>query len=589
MSASHSGRAVFATERHNYMIAAAATGQTFQVSITAVIVLYKRLPDQSEALVTLQAAFGAAQALGLRLQILLYDNTPGGQYPGSLPSDVLYHASPRNEGLAAAYNWAIERADENNSDWLLTLDQDTTLPQDFLVRIGTVAHQLAETPAIGAIVPRITGAGKSLSPYRFFCGAIPFWYTAEFNAVSPHPVFAFNSAALIRISTLHQVGGYSPWFWLDNSDVFLFRQMHRFGKQVFVLGELQVDHEFSMLDIKNRVSPERYHNVLLTESAFWDLEMSIAAGLERTARLIIRLVKQTVRKDPPELRRITLSFLQRRLFSSKTQRIQDWERQTSVLFPGLPTLAEGRLSSAPSASRPKISVCMAAYNGAYYIERQIQSILVQLGPDDEIVVIDDASTDSTVQVIRSMQAPAIRLICHHTNQGVRATFEEALRSATGQIIFLADDDDLWAPDKVVLFMEAFAQNPAATLVTSRVAFIDQHDRFVDNDMYKNRKFFQAGFWANLLRNHFQGSAMAFRATLLESVLPLPKDVGFMHDHWIGTRNARLGYSAIYLEKDLLFYRRHGRNLSRYMSRTSQVKVRLQFLWAHFCAALRDLV
>src|ERR1700682_294857 len=90
----------------------------FDLRITAVIVLYQRLPAQSEAFLTLQRAYSAS-ATGLSLQILLYDNTPGGQFPGSFDG-VEYTAAPQNGGLASAYNWAMERATENCSQWLLT-------------------------------------------------------------------------------------------------------------------------------------------------------------------------------------------------------------------------------------------------------------------------------------------------------------------------------------------------------------------------------------------------------------------------------------------------------------------------------------
>ena len=144
-----------------------------------------------------------------------------------------------------------------------------------------------------------------------------------------------------------------------------------------------------------------------------------------------------------------------------------------------------------------------------------------------------------------MQSPLIRLIRRSINQGVVATFEQALCSAFGDILFLADGDDIWDMGKVECFLEAFRLNPDATIVTSRVSFIDQHGNPIHDPIYDNRKVFQAGFWQNLLRNHFQGSAMAIRASLLGSVLPFPRRVNFMHDQWIGMRNARAGGRAVF--------------------------------------------
>jgi glycosyltransferase involved in cell wall biosynthesis len=228
----------------------------------------------------------------------------------------------------------------------------------------------------------------------------------------------------------------------------------------------------------------------------------------------------------------------------------------------------------------KLSVCMAAYNGEPYVAEQFRSILQQLREYDEVIVVDDASKDTTRETIKAFNDPRIRLIAHPKNCGVVATFEEAIRNATGDILFLADDDDIWAPNKVEKVLEAFETHPEAKIVISRVAFIDQHGLPSTDILYSNRKGFQSGFWQNILRNHFQGSAMAFRSSLLPSVLPFPRNVEFLHDHWIGTRNAVCGGSTVYIDEPLLKYRRHSQNVSGRLSLGRQLKLRLQSLSAH---------
>ena len=134
-------------------------------------------------------------------------------------------------------------------------------------------------------------------------------FLAGYRGVPSQQVFAFNSASLLRVSALRQVGGYSPWFWLDNSDSFLYRQLAKYAKRVFVEGRLQVIHSFSMMNMQRNVSPDRYQNILLAESAFWDLEMNSLAGSERTLRLIVRMFKHSRRHDSPALRQLTHSAL----------------------------------------------------------------------------------------------------------------------------------------------------------------------------------------------------------------------------------------------------------------------------------------
>ena len=93
-----------------------------------------------------------------------------------------------------------------------------------------------------------------------------------------------------------------------------------------------------------------------------------------------------------------------------------------------------------------VSVCMATYNGEKYIREQIDSILPQLSDSDELVISDDGSSDSTIDIIQGYNDRRIRLY-HNTRHGVTWNFENALRQSRGDVIFLADQDDVWKPGK----------------------------------------------------------------------------------------------------------------------------------------------
>jgi glycosyltransferase involved in cell wall biosynthesis len=230
---------------------------------------------------------------------------------------------------------------------------------------------------------------------------------------------------------------------------------------------------------------------------------------------------------------------------------------------------------------------MAAYNGGKFVAAQLQSILAQLGPEDEVVIVDDGSSDDTVGQIMANGDPRIRLMRHSENRGVMATFEDALRSATGKILFLCDDDDLWAPAKVPRFLELFARRPVVEIVQSRVRMIDEHGEPLSDSQINRMGKFLPGFWRNLFMNHYQGSAMAIRASLLGRVLPFPVRGSFLHDAWIGTRNDLLGGKVAFIDEELLFYRRHTHNASGTKSRLLQVKTRIDLLLAHIAFALRS--
>lgn len=553
------------------------------MSLIAVIVLYKVPPSISAAFKTLQAASSQEDCGRFRLKILLYDNTPGGQDTGALPPDVLYETAGHNVGLAAAYNRALELGVAEECDWLITLDQDTALPPDFLSRVAELTANLENCPAVAAIVPQVTGDGRMLSPYWFWAGAIPRWFPKGFVGIPGPVTYAFNSASILRISALRQIGGYSPWFWLDDSDIFLYYQLNRYGKKVFVAGDIQVDHEFSMLDKQNRVTASRYHNALMAESAFWDVGMNWLAGLERTLKLFGRFCKHLKYRDDRSIRRETVEAIKRRLFHSRKWRIEHWKQELRTRLPCLlPTEEEGG-----SDKRPKLSVCMATYNGERFIVAQLESILSQLGPDDEVIIVDDASTDHTRDLVCSFRDKRIRMIARKTNRGVVSSFEEALENASGDILFLSDQDDLWAPEKVSKVSKCFSDHPEVKIVATRMQPIDEMGRNVEDDTYCHTRAFTPAFLPNLLANRFQGSTMAFRASLIPEILPFPTAFYVFHDVWIGVRNTLTGGKTHYIDESLLLYRRHSGNASHRLSRYLQCKKRLHLLIALGLRGLSD--
>jgi glycosyltransferase involved in cell wall biosynthesis len=200
---------------------------------------------------------------------------------------------------------------------------------------------------------------------------------------------------------------------------------------------------------------------------------------------------------------------------------------------------------------------MATFNGAPYVAAQLRSILDQLSAADEVVVVDDASTDDTLKIVSSLGDPRVRLMEQEVNCGVRASFGRALAATRGEIIFLADQDDLWLPgkrDALVAELQA-----GALLAISDARVIDADGREVEPSFMARRGGFRGGLLATLLKNRFLGCAMAFRRELLEHVLPIPPAVP-MHDMWIGALASVRGRVA-YIDRPLMQYRRHGGNVS----------------------------
>ncbi len=195
---------------------------------------------------------------------------------------------------------------------------------------------------------------------------------------------------------------------------------------------------------------------------------------------------------------------------------------------------------------------MATKNGERFLREQIDSILCQLGTHDELVISDDASTDTTTDIIASYQDSRIKLIRNEYSAGVVANFEAALTASSGEYIFLSDQDDVWEAHKVELVVRELQRNE---LVISDCLVVDRN-------MLPQRTFFAShrsgqGFLKNLIRNSYMGCCMAFRRNLLARALPFPKDIP-MHDLWIGLIGEMYG-KVSFLPEVLVYHRRHLSN------------------------------
>jgi GT2 family glycosyltransferase len=293
------------------------------VRIFAVIVLYKMHPQDSSTLRTLLAA--AQESAFLDLQILLWDNTPGGQDPGPLLPGVLYEQYPFNPGLARAYNHALHLAAAQHYSWLLTLDQDSILPTNFVDRMSQLARRFHGRSQVGAIVPQVADGGRNLSPFVLALGAIPKWFVSGYEGLPTSTVYAVNSAAMLHVEALLAVDGYDPMLPLDISDLNLFHRLGKAGKRVYVSGDLLVLHDFSLLNKAGRMSIQRYDALLLDECFFWDTQLGALARFERMVRLVGRFCRDFMRGQNVPFRRRTLAELWRRLTTSRRKRMEQWQ------------------------------------------------------------------------------------------------------------------------------------------------------------------------------------------------------------------------------------------------------------------------
>lgn len=200
-----------------------------------------------------------------------------------------------------------------------------------------------------------------------------------------------------------------------------------------------------------------------------------------------------------------------------------------------------------------ISVCMATYNGQEFLKEQMDSILCQLGKDDELVISDDHSSDHTIDIIQSYSDPRIRLFENELAQGVTHNFENALNHSRGDIIFLADQDDVWYPQKIKE-MTIFLQEGNYDLVTCNCALTDANLNVTEPSHYVNESPLDRSVWGNFVVDLWLGCCLAFRKEILEAILPIPSKIA-THDLWLALYS-QWHFKCGYYPKVLLLYRRH---------------------------------
>ncbi len=228
---------------------------------------------------------------------------------------------------------------------------------------------------------------------------------------------------------------------------------------------------------------------------------------------------------------------------------------------------------------PTISVCMATCNGARFIRQQLESILMQLAPDDELLVSDDSSADGTVAVIREYADPRIRLLAENRFFSPIFNFENALKHATREVIVLSDQDDVWLPGKLAQVRERFRRERARPLlIVLDAQVVDEEERELYPSVLKKLNA-GPGLCKNLFDNRYLGCCMAFSRDLLDRALPFPRRIP-MHDIWLGQLCERIGTTE-FVPVVTMKYRKHDKSLTEFRIRFRpwlQLKRRAVLLW-----------
>ncbi|GAA1840696.1 glycosyltransferase family 2 protein [Agromyces salentinus] len=210
---------------------------------------------------------------------------------------------------------------------------------------------------------------------------------------------------------------------------------------------------------------------------------------------------------------------------------------------------------------------MATYNGAAYVLEQVDSILAQLASDDELVIVDDASADDTVALIEALDDPRVHLTRATVNAGYVRSFESALSRATGDVLLLADQDDVWIPGRLDVLLSALAES-GASIVASNLVVLGTDEPLpspLTGRPWRLERAQSSQHRRNVLRimlgdAPYFGCAMGLRRGALDLVTPFPRFLTESHDLWlaIAGNEAR---SIVHVEEPTLYRRVHESNAS----------------------------
>jgi glycosyltransferase involved in cell wall biosynthesis len=203
---------------------------------------------------------------------------------------------------------------------------------------------------------------------------------------------------------------------------------------------------------------------------------------------------------------------------------------------------------------PLVSIALCTYNGERYLKQQLDTLLGQSYPNLEIVIVDDLSKDNTIAILEQYAAkfPNIRITLNEKNLGYVKNFEKAISLCKGEYIAMADQDDVWALNKIELLIHAIGDN---LLVYHDSEFVNENSKPIG----KNMSGIMAMYSGNhplvfLLNNCVSGHACMFKKQLTDKVQRF--NTRFPHDWYLAFLATCYG-GVLYVDQALVQYRQHS--------------------------------
>ncbi len=207
----------------------------------------------------------------------------------------------------------------------------------------------------------------------------------------------------------------------------------------------------------------------------------------------------------------------------------------------------------------KISVALCTYNAGIYLQEFIDSLVIQTITISELIVCDDYSTDSTIDILEKFKTIApfeVSVFRNSSRLGFYRNYEKAISLCNGDFIALADQDDIWHSNKLETLINKIDNH---VLIYSDSEFIDHTGAITGEKMTDKVVFADGNDYRNfIISNCISGHSMLFKRDLLKYILPFPNLL--YHDWWIAYIAALTG-NIIYIAAPLVKYRIHSNNTS----------------------------
>jgi glycosyltransferase involved in cell wall biosynthesis len=218
---------------------------------------------------------------------------------------------------------------------------------------------------------------------------------------------------------------------------------------------------------------------------------------------------------------------------------------------------------------PLVSVALATHNGEKFLRQQLNSIYAQTYPNVEVVVSDDRSTDGTVAILEEYRrSHGLAYRVNETNLGYPKNFEKAASLCNGAYIAFSDQDDIFLPDKIETLVHeiggySLIYSDATLIDEEGTVFAPSYMRYVNFPMLTGKPFKELVFSCFI-----RGFQVLFTRELLRAALPMPERV--THDDWFTILAAKRD-GIKYLDRPLVHYRQHGRNVTGSLVRFSALR------------------